>query len=304
METRSSVQLNRDITLNALIDKAMKDFDKTKKSMILHKIFNKDTSNSCEEKVGFMYGGGLLFPKLEGQVHQEVSLHDGDTKTFTHMTFGLKHRVTMEARQDDKFKVLTPAKYTTRAVNSTYLTFEYSMAGNIDGGHSTTLTADGYSLFNASHPIPGTGLTFSNTDTPASLSETSIKAGMLNMERTLSPDGYPTPYIAMMLLIPPELYDTAKIIIKSDKRAGTSDNDMNTLKDQNIEILKSPYLSSTTAYSMYASKDELDNKFYIRMEPLHDSWIEKDTKDEISVVTCRFSLGWVDWRGAYGNQGA
>jgi len=304
METRSTMQNSLDKTLNSLIEIGLKNFNKTEHGMILDKTYHRTTSKHAYEKDGMLIGGGLLLPKYEGLTPQQDSLTDGDKKTYTHTTYSAYFRVTMEAVQDDMFAVLDRKSYTQRLNHMLMLTYEYSMGGDYDGGYTTTTTADGYSLYNASHPIQRTGLTASNTSTPTALSETSIKAARLNLKRTLSPEGMPMGYVLKTLLVPPELYDTADIIINSSKRAGTSDNDKNTLQSDNLEILESPFLSSTTGYHCLSSKSLLANKFYMRMEPFYSSKTDDLTGDQIHMVVVRFSHGWTDWRGTYGNEGA
>jgi len=120
------------------------------------KIFDIRTSDRKYEKITGFSGFGSLVLKEEGTpISYEDPVQGYDT-TFTHLTYGLGARITMEMTQDDLYNVISrlPA-----ALADAVVRFKDTMAAEIfNNGFSSTGTpfmsgGDGQYLFDTDHPL-------------------------------------------------------------------------------------------------------------------------------------------------------
>lgn len=160
---------------------------------------------------------------------------------------------------------------------------------------------DSLSLCNSSHTHVGTSTTQSNTGTSA-LTPASLAAARLAMRSYLDETDNLISAKGDLLLVPPDLEDTANEIIGSDKEPYTADNTMNVNKNR-FKIIVSDWL------------DDADNWFLIdsRYAKLFLKWFDripvefnkdKDFETYISKwsVYARYSFGFSDWKWVYGNN--
>jgi hypothetical protein len=108
------------------------------------------------------------------------------------------------------------------------------------------------------------------------------------------------------LIVPPDLVFEADRILNSPLRVGTADNDLNALKNMG----KFPggakvnhYLTSTTAYFVRTNCPDGMKHFERRSD---DFTMDNDfdTDNAKYKATGRYSFGWTDPRGLWGNAGA
>ena len=115
-------------------------------------------------------------------------------------------------------------------------------------GFTTELTADGASLFSASHTNIN-GDTVDNLISGA-LTEASLNTGIVRLMEMVSQDGEIDGFMPSFLLVPPALFKLASEITKSELRSGTSDNDANIYSTQyNIQVLTSNHLGAAAGGS-------------------------------------------------------
>jgi hypothetical protein len=99
------------------------------------------------------------------------------------------------------------------------------------------------------------------------------------------------------------------VVLKSEKKAGTADNDMNVVRTMfGLEPELVHYLTDTDAWFVTASKRaiEEDNgaRMYIRVNDRFRSDDDPLTGDAIFTGRHRLSTGWGDFRWIVGSQGA
>jgi len=162
------------------------------------------------------------------------------------------------------------------------------------GGDSKALCA-------TNHTWVGISNTWSNSGTD-SLSTTALEAtrikGMLLLDETnnLMDIQYDT------LLIPPNLQETANIIIKSDWRSGTANNDMNWNKERYNIIVWNRLTDTNNWYLIDSKYMKMFLKWFDRIPVEFNKDKDFDTYVAKYSAYCRYSFGFSDARWVFGQN--
>lgn len=173
----------------------------------------------------------------------------------------------------------------------------------LNSGFVTTYRTgiDGYALFSASHPRIDGG-TGDNLGSSAALSETTLEAALLDYENLKNERGIPIEMVPKLLVIPTALKKTAQRLLMSEYRPGTANNDINALREDNLQYFVCHYLTSTTAYYLLAPDHDLRLMWRDNVE--FESGDDFRTKNAMFTSTFRLAVEFFDWRGAWGSAGA
>lgn len=133
-------------------------------------------------------------------------------------------------------------------------TQDYNAFKIFRGGFTTTLSADGVSLFNTAHPLIGGGTTSNQIVTAdiAGASTTALTTGAFNiaMKRLAemkSQSGVPLQCVGDVLVVPPALYTTARQIAASALVPENGNNGVNVFTmDYSIRVYQSVFLGSAS----------------------------------------------------------
>lgn len=179
----------------------------------------------------------------------------GYAKTFTMVSYRQGVRVTETALKADRFGQI-PSTLTGN-VKAAMRLDEYLYAAVLDGAFAGTDGADSLSLCNDSHPHENVDRgTWDNLGTGA-LTGANLFALMLLGENMTNEQGDPDPVMAKTLVIRPELQQKAMELIKSPLRAEDALNATTQVIDT-LNIVVSPFLSSTTAYYLIGDRTGYD----------------------------------------------
>jgi len=274
------------------------------------KVFNVLSSTKQDETDSGISGFGQFDNQTEsGTLTYEDPIQGYDV-SYTHQKFSKGFKVTEELWDDDQYNKIKkmPAKLGVSANR----TVETQAADILNNAFVTTYTTggDGYALCSASHPRSDGGTAQSNTGT-AVLSEAAIKAAELAMEQVLDDKGQLIQIMPNLLIVPPALKHTAKILLQSTGRPydGTTiyDKDANTLKGE-YELMVWAYLSNVTTngsdtawFLMDTSIAELN--FFWRKQLTFGQDESFDTDEALYKAKMRFSCGFSNWRGFWGSTG-
>lgn len=262
--------------------------------------FNVRSSERAYEEITGLTGFGTFGQKPEGEGIEYDTLLQGYDKRFTHLTFAKGFQISFETMDDDLDGALTNAgPALARAARVSVETFIWDVINN---GFGTTLTPDGVSLFNNSHPLVGGG-TYDNLIS-GDLSQANLETAINLMDRMVDDRSLPIEMSAHNLLIPPELRWLAYEILRSELRHNTANNAINSLNQHPINILESKYLTGDDDWFLHGPPEETRVLVYWRMEPVTDHTLDFDTGNWKSKLTYRLSAGAADWRGWIGGQGA
>jgi hypothetical protein len=278
---------------------------------VLGQIFNIQNSSKAYEKDTSVTGSGKMVRKPEGDTISYSSPINGYPVVYNHLTFGDGEIVTYEMYQDDEYNIIK--KVPARLAEHKSLTKEQYGADilnhgfDVGGGGSATFTAgDAVALFSASHPRKDGGAVQSNYTT-ADLDEDSIEAALVAMRATLDNKGELFMVSPDTLVVPPALEKEARILLESQLRTGTGNNDINPYKGR-LSLVVWDFLGaaaggSDTAWFLIDSRHNSLNFFNRDDRGLEGPEYDFDTKSAKWSVVARWSAGFSDWRGTYGSLG-
>jgi len=246
-----------------------------------------------------------LFREMqEGEEYTYKRSKQGSSKTFTHSKWGLGVSISEEMIEDGKFDLA--ADMVRKLAKSARTTQEINAINLFNNAFSTTLTSDGLSLCNSAHTLPS-GLTYRNQlSTAADLSPTMLDQ-MLSDFRTQFLGDSGIVYDAIMprlLLVHPTKMLYAMEVCKSDLRADTADNNMNSLKLSNLKVVTSPYLTDEDATFLLADPSQHGGRLVIRKALGTANKAEFDTDTIKYKASFRESLGFTEAYGVFGTPGA
>ena len=193
-------------------------------------IFDKETSERAFEEEVMLSGFGNAAIKAEGSGVSYDQANETFTARYTHNTIALAFAITEEAIEDNLYDRLA-SRYTKALARSMANTKQVTAANVLNNGFSTTYPGgDGSPLFSTTHAtIAGT---FQNTlTTAADLNETSLEQSLIDIANFTDERGLKVAAQGMKLIIPVQLQFTADRLMKSAGRVGTSDNDINAIKN-------------------------------------------------------------------------
>ena len=267
-------------------------------------IFDKETSDRAFEEEVMLSGFANAAVKAEGSGVTYDTAQETFTARYTHNTIALAFAITEEAIEDNLYDRLA-SRYTKALARSMANTKQITAANVINNGFSTTYPGgDGSPLFSTTHPtISGT---FQNTlTTQADLNETSLEQALIDIANLTDERGLKIAAQGEKLIIPTALQFTADRLMKSAGRVGTSDNDINAIR--NMGMVPQGYVVNhflTDTNSWYVKTDVPNGMKYFERSPIRTS-MEGDfeTGNVRYKARERYSFGWSDPRGIYGSAG-
>ena len=287
--------------LNALFGLEYKRYDNE-----AEQIFDKESSDRAFEEEVMLSGFGNAQVKAEGQGMSYDDAQETFTARYTNETIALAFAITEEAIEDNLYdrissrytKALARSMATSKQVKGANVLINAFAASGYNGG-------DGESLCGNAHPTLN-GNQSNVPSTAADLSETSLEQALIDIAGYQDERGLKIAAQGQKMIIPKELQFTAERIMKSQGRVGTADNDINAIKAMGMVpqgYTVNHYLTDTDAWFI---KTDVPNgmKHFVRA-PLKTAMEgDFDTGNVRYKARERYSFGWSDWRGIYGNQGA
>lgn len=295
--------------LNAVFGIEYKDVDNEHAS--LYAVEQSD--RAFEEEVLFT-GFGSAPVKSEGAAVQYDNAQEGYVSRYTNETVALAFAVTEEAMEDNLYD--TFAKVRARGLARAMANTKQVKAADVfnNGFNTSYLGGDGKPLFSTTHPTVGDG-NQSNNFSAADLSEASLESALIAISKAKDDRGILIGLQAVSLHIPSDLIYTADKILNSTLSTTTATNsttgvtnvnDINALRSQGV-LPKGFFVNRRfTDTNAWFIKTDCPNgtKMFVRsplqtkMEP------DFDTGNLRFKARERYSFGWSDWRGFYGNAGA
>ena len=267
-------------------------------------IFDKETSDRAFEEEVMLSGFANAAVKAEGSGVTYDTAQETFTARYTHNTIALAFAITEEAIEDNLYDRLA-SRYTKALARSMANTKQITAANVINNGFSSTYPGgDGVALFSTAHPtISGT---FQNTlTTQADLNETSLEQALIDIANLTDERGLKIAAQGEKLIIPTALQFTADRLMKSAGRVGTSDNDINAIRNMGMVpqgYVVNHFLTDTNGW--YVKTDVPNGMKYFERSPIRTS-MEGDfeTGNVRYKARERYSFGWSDPRGLYGSAG-
>ena len=298
--SRSQLVKELEPGLNALFGLEYKRYE-----MEHEEIFDKETSERAFEEEVMLSGFGNAAIKAEGSGVSYDQAQETFTARYTHNTIALAFAITEEAIEDNLYDRLA-SRYTKALARSMANTKQITAANVLNNGFSTSYPGgDGSPLFSTTHAtLAGT---FQNTlSTQADLNETSLEQSLIDIANFTDERGLKIAGQGVKLIVPVQGQFTAERLMKSQGRVGTTDNDINAIR--NMGMLPQGYVVNhflTDSDAFFIKTDVPNGMKYFERSPIRTSMEgDFDTGNVRYKARERYSFGWSDPRGMYGSAGA
>jgi hypothetical protein len=274
-------------------------------------IFNTMDSVRAYEEDLKVSGLGAMVPKPEGTNTQFDDPLIGDSKRYTHSSFGLGFRITREMYDDDLYDIMN--NMAAELGRAAAYKIEVDAWSVLNNGFSSSFTGwDGLSLFNTAHTRLDGGATIANKPTTdVDFGFTAFQAAM-DYYNTLKDDrGRPQVMSPAILVIDPTFKWIAKEVLGSEYKPYTANNEINALKGEIDEngYLASRYLTDADSWFLLSPPKKTkrsgghDLKFIWRTKPETANADDFLSGDALYKIFTRYSTGFSEWRGTYGSSG-
>ena len=269
-------------------------------------LFETESSERSFEEEQKLSGFGAAPVKNEGSAIAYDNAQEAWSTRYTHETIALGFSLTEEAIEDNLYDSLS-ARYTKALARAMAYTKEVKGANILNNAFNTNYVGgDGKSLCNSAHPLVY-GSTISNVpSTPADLNETSLENAVIQISLWTDERGLLIAAKPKKLIIPSALQFVATRILETELRVGTTDNDINALKNNGAipeGYSVNHWLTDTNAW--FLTTDVPNGLKHFVRTPLSTSMdADFDTGNARYKARERYSFGWSDYLGMFGSQGA
>ena len=214
-------------------------------------IFDTENSDRAFEEEVMLSGFGQAPVKGEGASVTYDTAQETFTARYSHETVALAFALTEEAIEDNLYDSLS-SRYTKALARSMATTKQVKAANVLNNGFSTSFPGgDGKPLMTTDHPTLSGGDQSNEPATAADLNETSLENAMIDISQFVDERGIKVNVQARKLIIPPQLQFVAERVLKTPGRVGTSDNDINAMKQMGMlpdGYTVNHYLTDTDAF--------------------------------------------------------
>ena len=289
--------------LNALFGLQYANYDQEHKE-----IYETETSERSFEEETKLSGFSAAPVKNEGSAIAYDNAQEAWTARYNHETIALGFSLTEEAIEDNLYDSLS-ARYTKALARAMAYTKQVKAAAVLNNGFTNSAPyygGDGVPLFSASHPLITGGTNSNIPTTAADLNETSLEAAVIQISLWTDERGLLIASKPKKLVVPPSLMFVATRLLETELRVGTTDNDINALKNNGSipdGYTVNHFLTDTNAW--FLTTDVPNGMKHFVRTPLSQSMDgDFDTGNVRYKSRERYSFGWSDPLGMFGSAGA
>jgi hypothetical protein len=244
--------------------------------------------------------------KNEGSAIAYDNAQEAFTARYNHETIALGFSITEEAVEDNLYDSLS-ARYTKALARAMAYTKQVKAASVINNGFNAAYPGgDNVSLFNTAHPLVNGGTNSNTPTTQVDLNETSLEAAVIQIAAWTDERGLLIAAKPRKLIVPPALMFVAKRLLDTELRVGTTDNDINALKQ--MGAIPEGYTVNhflTDSNGWYLTTDVPNGlKHFERMALVNSMDGDFDTGNVRYKARERYSFGWSDPLGIWGSAGS
>jgi len=187
----------------------------------------------------------------------------GASKTLTMTKYGLGFSISRETVEDGKFEWIS--MLTKKLARSAAESQEIQAMNIFNNGFSSETTADGVSIFNSAHTKPSGGTYRNVLSTAADLSQSSLSTALSDFEQVFTGDhGAIYNLKPKFLLVHPDNKRLAMELVGSELKPGTSDNDLNAIKQDGLVVVSSPHLTDSDAWFLLSAPEDHELEIVVR----------------------------------------
>ncbi len=269
-------------------------------------IYEIESSERSFEEETKLSGFAAAAVKNEGSAIQYEAGQEAWTARYNHETIALGFSLTEEAVEDNLYDSLS-ARYTKALARAMAYTKQVKAAAVLNNGFNSAYTGgDGVGLFSSAHPLVSGGTNSNIPSTPADLNETSLEAAVIQIAQWTDERGLLIAAKPKKLIVPPALQFVATRLLETEQRVGTTDNDINALKNNGSipeGYTVNNFLTDNNAW--FLTTDVPNGlKHFVRQSLVTSSDSDFDTGNMRYKARERYSFGWSDPLGMFGSAGA
>ena len=269
-------------------------------------IYETETSERSFEEETKLSGFSAAPVKNEGAAIAYDNAQEAWTARYTHETIAMGFSITEEAIEDNLYDSLS-SRYTKALARAMAYTKQVKAAAVLNNGWAATVTyGDGQPLFSTSHPLVSGGVNSNTPSTQADLNETSLENAVIQIAAWTDERGLLIAAKPRKLIVPSNLQFVATRLLETELRVGTTNNDINALKN-NGSIPEgytiNHWLTDTNGW--FLTTDVPNGlKHFVRTPMQNGMDGDFDTGNVRYKARERYSFGVSDPLGIFGSQGA
>jgi hypothetical protein len=287
--------------LNALFGLEYKRYGEEHKE-----IYETETSERSFEEETKLSGFSAAPVKNEGAAIAYDNAQEAYTARYNHETIAMGFSITEEAMEDNLYDSLS-ARYTKALARGMAYTKQVKAASILNNGFSAgVIYGDGQPLFSTAHPLISGGTNSNRPATNADLNETSLEAAVIQIAGWTDERGLLIAAKPRKLIVPPNLMFVATRLLETSLRVGTTDNDINALKNNGSipeGYTVNHFLTDTNGW--FLTTDVPNGlKHFVRVPLATSMDTDFDTGNNRYKARERYSFGVSDPLGMFGSPGA
>jgi hypothetical protein len=287
--------------LNALFGMEYKTYGEEHKE-----IYETETSERSFEEETKLAGFSAAPVKNEGAAIAYDNAQEAWTARYNHETIAMGFSITEEAMEDNLYDSLA-ARYTKSLARAMAFTKQVKAASILNNGFNAAFTyGDGQALFSTAHPLISGGTNSNRPATAADLNETSLEAAVIQIAGWTDERGLLIAAKPRKLIVPPQLQFVSTRLLETSLRVGTTDNDINALKNNGSipeGYTVNHFLTDTNAW--FLTTDVPNGlKHFVRVPLATSMDADFDTGNNRYKARERYSFGVSDPLGMFASPGA
>jgi hypothetical protein len=287
--------------LNALFGMEYKRYAEEHKE-----IYETETSDRSFEEETKLAGFSAAPVKNEGQAIAYDNAQEAWTARYNHETIAMGFSITEEAMEDNLYDSLS-TRYTKSLARAMAYSKQVKAANILNNGFNAAFPGgDGVSLFSAAHPLVSGGTNSNRPSVATDLNETALENAVIQIAAWTDEKGLLIAAKPRKLIIPPALMFVATRLLETNLRVGTTDNDINALKNNGSipeGYTVNHFLTDPNAW--FLTTDVPNGlKHFVRVPMSTSMDADFDTGNNRYKARERYSFGWSDPLGVFGSPGA
>jgi phage major head subunit gpT-like protein len=269
-------------------------------------VFSQENSDRSFEEEQKLSGFGSAPVKREGAAIEYDTAQEAWTARYTHETIALGFAITEEAVEDNLYDQLA-GRYTKALARAMAYTKQVKAAAILNNAFSSSfLGGDGKELLATDHPLVGGGTNGNEPSVATDLNETALENAVIDIAAWTDERGLLIAARPKKLIIPPALQWTATRLLETELRVGTSDNDINAIKNNGAIPGGYGVMHYLTDPDAWFLTTDIPNglKHFVRAPLKTGMDVDFDTGNARYKARERYSFGWSDPLALYGSPGA
>ena len=269
-------------------------------------IYDTVSSDRAFEEDVLLVGFGNAPTKTEGQGVSFDTASESYSARYTHETVALAFALTEEAIEDNLYDRLG-SRYTKALARSMAHTKQVKAASILNNAFNSSFTGgDGKELCATDHPLASGGTLSNELSTAADLNETSLENSLIDIANFKDDRDMILALQGMKLIVPTNLQFVADRLMDTPGRVGTSDNDINAVRNMGMlpeGYVVNHFLTDTDAF--FIKTDCPDGFKHFERTALSTAMEgDFDTGNMRFKARERYSFGFSNPRCVFGSPGA